>query len=71
MNDFEVVNIDTGDILTVRFESLPDIEVEGRVLSINPNEGGEDKNFSVLIGLETIPEGVRWGMTATVIIQQE
>jgi len=71
INDFEIKNIDIGNTYPVMFEALPEVEVEGRVLSIMPNEENGDKNLIALMGLETVPEGLLWGMTADVIIPSE
>jgi hypothetical protein len=55
----------------VTFLALPDVEVDGRVLSFLPNERNEERPLIVLVGLETIPEGLLRGMTAEVAIPQE
>ncbi|MCK5429009.1 MAG: efflux RND transporter periplasmic adaptor subunit [Anaerolineales bacterium] len=72
MDDLEITSIDLGDVLLVTFEALPGVVVEGSVISIMPNDArvGE-RNFTVLIVLDVIPEGIRWGMTAEVVIPQE
>jgi multidrug resistance efflux pump len=72
MDDIEVSNVDIGDVLLVSFDSLPGIAVEGSVISISPSEARTDeRNFTVLVVLDTIPEGLRWGMNAEVIIPQK
>jgi multidrug efflux pump subunit AcrA (membrane-fusion protein) len=70
MDDLEVVNLKIGDTMPVTFEALPGVEAIGRVVGIMPNDRG-DRDFIVLFGLETVPEGVLWGMTAEIIIPQE
>lgn len=72
MDDLEVASIDIGKMLLVTFEALPGVEVEGRVISILPNDARDGgRNFIVLIELDVIPEGLRWGMTAEVLVPQE
>jgi multidrug resistance efflux pump len=72
MDDLEASNVDIGDVLLVSFDSLPGIAVEGSVISISPSEARTDeRNFTVLVVLDTIPEGLRWGMNAEVTIPQK
>ena len=72
MYDFEIVGINVGDATIITFDALPGVEVEGSVYSILPDEA-EDRGgrYSVMIRLNDIPEGLRWGMTAMVLIPQE
>jgi HlyD family secretion protein len=72
MDDLEIANVDIGDTLFVTFEALSGIEVEGKVVSIKPNEArNSDRDFIVLIELSEYPEGLRWGMTAEVTIPKQ
>jgi multidrug resistance efflux pump len=71
MDDIEVARIDIGDKLLMTFDALPGIEIEGRVISIMPNEGGDgERSFIVLFELDVQPEGLRWGMSAEVVVPQ-
>jgi multidrug resistance efflux pump len=72
MYDFEIARINEGDKVNVTFDALPSIEAEGTVYSFEPdeteNKGGR---YIVTIKLDDIPDGLRWGMTATVIFHEK
>jgi multidrug resistance efflux pump len=72
MDDLEIANIELGDVFLVTFDSLSGVVVDGSLISIMPNEAGAgERDFIVLIGLDAIPEGLRWGMNAEVVIPHE
>ena len=53
----------------VTFDALPDLVLEGTVISIAPKaDQGSGVNFPVVIELSEIPPALRWGMTAFVDI---
>lgn len=67
LNENDVVNIAIGDTVTVTFEALPGVEVEGTVTEIGTrSEEGVGVNFTVTIEVAEMPEAIRWGMTAYV-----
>lgn len=67
LNENDVVNIAIGDTVTVTFEALPGVEVEGTVTEIGTRaEEGVGVNFTVTIDVDEMPEAIRWGMTAYV-----
>lgn len=67
LNEMDVAQLNTGDTVTVRFDALPDVEITGRVISISPRAvQGTGVNFTATIALDSVPDRLRWGMTATV-----
>ncbi|MBN1430794.1 MAG: efflux RND transporter periplasmic adaptor subunit [Anaerolineae bacterium] len=67
LNENDVVNVAVGDVVTVTFEALPGVEVEGTVIKIGVKaEEGVGVNYTVTVELSKIPEAIRWGMTAYV-----
>lgn len=69
LNEIDVADIDEGDTAEVTFDALPGEAVNGTLISISPRaEEGTGVNFTVIIALDEVPEGLRWGMTAFVDI---
>lgn len=69
LNEIDVAQVDVGDPVTVTFDALPGIEVEGEVVEISPKSStGAGVNYKVLVKLAEIPPQLRWGMTAFVDI---
>lgn len=73
LNEIDVAQIAIGDTATVTFDALPDVALQGTVSYIAPKASeGTGVNYPVEIRLdETLPESVRWGMTAFVDIELE
>jgi multidrug efflux pump subunit AcrA (membrane-fusion protein) len=72
LNEIDVAQIDEGDTVMVTFDALPDLTLEGTVVSIAPKaEAGSGVNYPVIIELSEIPAELRWGMTAYVDIEFE
>lgn len=69
LNEIDVAQIQAGDTATVSFDALPEIAVGGTITHISPKaEEGTGVNYTVVIELAEIPDGVYWGMTAFVDI---
>ncbi len=67
LSEIDVAKIMVGDTATIIFDALPDLALEGTVVSIAPKAAeGSGVNFPVVIQLNEIPAGLRWGMTAFV-----
>jgi multidrug resistance efflux pump len=67
LNENDVVNIVIGDKVTVTFEALPGVEVEGMVTEIGTrSEEGVGVNFTITVEVDEMPDAIRWGMTAYV-----
>jgi HlyD family secretion protein len=72
LNELDVARIRVGSPVTVTFDALPGVEVEGAVIEIAPKSAeGAGVNYTVTIELSDIPEALRWGMTAFVDIEAE
>jgi len=72
LGEMDVAQIMIGDTAVVTFDALPDLAIEGTVISIAPKAAtGSGVNYPVIIELSEIPAGLRWGMTAFVDIEQE
>jgi len=72
LGEIDVAQIVEGDTATVTFDALPDLVLEGKVVSIAPKAApGSGVNFPVIVELSEIPPDLRWGMTAFVDIELE
>ena len=72
LGEIDVAQIVEGDTAVVTFDALPDLVLEGTVISIAPKAAeGSGVNFPVIIELSEIPPALRWGMTAFVDIDLE
>jgi multidrug resistance efflux pump len=70
LNEVDVARVQIGDAVRVTFDALPDTSVMGRVAQISfKNAPGSGVYFDVIIDLEEIPAGLRWGMSAFVEIE--
>jgi len=70
LGEIDVAQISEGDTAVITFDALPDLEIEGTVLSIAPKAAeGSGVNYPVIIELSEIPPALRWGMTAFVDIE--
>ena len=71
LNEIDAAQIAEGDIAAVSFDALDDL-LEGTIVSIAPKASeGSGVNYTVVIELDDLPEGLRWGMTAYVDIVVE
>lgn len=72
LGEIDVAQIVEGDTAVVTFDALPDLVLEGTVVSIAPKAAeGSGVNFPVIIELSEIPPALRWGMTAFVDVDLE
>ena len=72
LGEIDVAQILEGDVAIVTFDALPDLVLEGTVVSIAPKAAeGSGVNFPVILELNEIPPELRWGMTAFVDIELE
>jgi multidrug efflux pump subunit AcrA (membrane-fusion protein) len=70
LSEIDVAQISHGDTAIVTLDALPELVLEGTVVSISPKaDEGSGVNFPVLIELSEIPPALRWGMTAFVDIE--
>lgn len=68
LTEIDVVNIEEGEPVTLVLDAMPDVELEGTVLSIAKNfaEKQGDIVYEVTILLAEADPLMRWGMTAQV-----
>ncbi len=72
LNEIDVAQLEIGDKAIVTFDALPDVVVMGTVTRIAPKDSeGSGVNYPVIIELDEIPAGLRWGMTAFVDVEIE
>ena len=72
LGEIDVAQIVVGDSAIVTFDALPELVLEGTVISIAPKAApGSGVNFPVTLELNEIPPELRWGMTAFVDIELE
>jgi len=65
--DVPLVKVDSP--VTVTFDALPELVLDGTVSSIAQKASeGAGVNYTVIVQLESMPEEIRWGMTAFVDI---
>jgi len=70
LGEIDVAQIHIGSIATVTFDALPDAVVEGTVIRIASKDAeGSGVNYPVILEVDNIPDGLRWGMTAFVDIE--
>lgn len=68
LTEIDVVNIEQGDVVSLALDAIPDVELEGHVLSVAQGfaEKQGDIVYEVTILLGESDPGMRWGMTAQV-----
>ena len=72
LGEIDVAQIVVGDTAIVTFDALPELVLEGTVVSIAPKAApGSGVNYPVILKLNEIPADLRWGMTAFVDIELE
>jgi hypothetical protein len=59
-----------GDEVEIFFDAIPDVMIKGQIIEISHKvESGSGTDFNVIISLMEKPAGLRWGMSAYVIIE--
>jgi multidrug efflux pump subunit AcrA (membrane-fusion protein) len=65
LSESDVARIKVGDTAQVTFDALPAAKVGGKITRLDPKaKEGAGVNYTAVIQLDQIPEGLRWGMTA-------
>lgn len=70
LNEIDAARLRIGDTAIVTFDALPAASVRGKVESVGfKSAEGSGVNFTAVLRLDPIPDGLRWGMTAFVDIE--
>jgi HlyD family secretion protein len=71
LTELDVVRIAEGQSAAVTVEALPDVQLRGKVVRIElqAEDYRGDVVYPVIIALDEVPAGLRWGMTALVEIE--
>ncbi len=73
ITELNVNKIKPGDEVTVKIDSLPDLDIFGKVIKVDPigveNQG--DITYTVTIALDSDDERLRWNMTGVVVFETE
>jgi RND family efflux transporter MFP subunit len=69
LSELDAIRVKEGDLVQVSFDAMPDITVTGKVIQVSYKKSvGSGVYYSTKIALDTIPENLRWGMSAFVVI---
>jgi HlyD family secretion protein len=72
LGEIDVAQIQVNDKALVTLDALPDLELEGTVISIAPKASeGSGVNYTVTLELSEVHPELRWGMTAYIDIEME
>lgn len=73
LDEIDVARIREGLPAVLTFDAFPDAVFAGQITRIAPmaESGSGGVNYTVVIEMDGIPEGLRWGMTAFVDIEVE
>jgi multidrug efflux pump subunit AcrA (membrane-fusion protein) len=70
LSEIDVPQVAVGAPVVVFFDALPELMINGTVTRIAQKASeGAGVNYTVIVELETIPEQIRWGMTAFLDIE--
>ena len=70
LNEIDAARLQAGDTALVTFDALPATGVSASVERIGYKSAeGSGVNYTVVLKLDQIPDGLRWGMTAFVDIE--
>ena len=69
MSEVDVVQVKIGNSAEVSFDAFPNITTTGRVAKIGLSKStGSGVYYKITITMDTIPDELRWGMSAFVVI---
>ena len=72
LNEIDAARVHEGDAAVVTFDALPGTILNGTVTRISPKSSRTTGvNYTAVIRLASIPDRLRWGMTAFVDIQPQ
>ena len=65
LSEIDAARVHPQDTVLVTFDALPNVQVQGTLLRVaNKSAEGSGVNYTAVILLDSIPENLRWGMTA-------
>lgn len=70
LRETDVGHIEVGQVVGLTFDALPDVELSGHIVSINPMATSEKGgvNYTTVVAFDETDSRLRWGMTAYVNI---
>ncbi len=72
LSENDVARVAVGETAQVTFDALPGVKVNGQIARLNPKaRDGAGVNYTAVIQLDQIPDGLRWGMTANADINAQ
>ena len=72
LNEIDAARVHEGDAAVVTFDAFPGTILNGTVTRISPKSSRTTGvNYTAVIPLASIPDRLRWGMTAFVDIQPQ
>jgi len=71
LSEVDVINVQPDQAVTITFDALPGVKLNGRVLAITPKAQTKrgDVTYTVKIAIDEPDPKLRWGMTGQVEIQ--
>ena len=70
LDEKDAGRLSLGDSAEIFFDALPDVVVQGRITDISQIvQEGAGNDFDVIVTLMEKPQGLRWGMSAYVVIE--
>ena len=71
LSEVDVINVQPDQAVTITFDALPGVKLNGKVLSITPKAQTKrgDVTYTVKIAIENPDPRLKWGMTGQVEIQ--
>ena len=69
-SQLDAARVHADDVVSITFDALPEVVVNGKVFWVAKKSAeGSGVNYTAVIVLDSIPDGLRWGMTAFVDIE--
>jgi multidrug efflux pump subunit AcrA (membrane-fusion protein) len=71
LSEVDVINVQPDQAVTITFDALPGVKLEGKVLAVTPKAETKrgDVTYTVKIAIENPDPRLKWGMTGQVEIQ--
>src|SRR5512136_2555773 len=71
LSEVDIVNVQPGQAVTMTFDALPGVKLDGKVLAVTPKSQTKrgDVTYTVKIAIENPDPRLKWGMTGQVEIQ--